>query len=310
MNRYDVDWKGYWPSCPTPYTKGGERVDLDALRALLEQYVRCGFHGVLVNGTVGEWFSQTEGERRAVAETAVDQVDHRMTVVVGCTAYTAKEVVEYGHHAMSCGADGVEASAPPYSKPSPDEVVQYYQDISDRLDAPLLAYNWPHGTSVDFGPDLFDRIVAVERVVAVKDSTPDAEQFYETVRRVVTRARVFGPFMTLPGMDVLRASGGDGFIGGGSLFGSADASFWEDFWRGDFDACEEHARRSETLFPALWLPGGWAGVHGAYQSELKAAMEMLGQPGGDVRRPRLPITDEQALAEIRSALTGAELLPR
>ncbi len=310
MDREDVDWKGYWPSCPTPFTEGGERVDFDALRALLEYYVGCGFHGVLVNGTVGEWFSQTDDERRTVAEAAVDQVAHRMTVVIGCTGYTAKEVVAFGRHAMTCGADGVEASAPPYSKPFPDEIVQYYRDISDALDAPLLVYNWPHGTSVDIAPDLFERIVAIDHVVAVKDSTPDAEQFYETARRVVADARVFGPFMTSKGLAVLRTSGGDGFIGGGSLFGAPDAAFWEDFWRGDFARCEEHARRTEALFPELWLPGGWAGVHGAYQSELKAAMAMLGQPGGTVRPPRLPVADQTALAEIRAALAGTGLLPR
>jgi hypothetical protein len=35
---------------------------------------------------------------------------------------------------------------------------------------------------------------------------------------------------------------------------------------------------------------------------------MLGQPGGLVRRPRLPITDRAALEDIRKALVGADLL--
>jgi len=308
MDRNDVNWKGYWPSCPTPFTAGDESVDLAALRALLEFYVGCGFHGVLINGTVGEWFSQSESERRAVAETAIDQVAGRMTVVVGCTAYTANEVASFGRHAMAAGADGVEASAPPYSKPFPDELVQYYRDISAAVDGPLLVYNWPHGTNIEIFPELFERIVDVGTVVAVKDSTPDAEQFYETARRVVDRARVFGPFMTVRGLQVLRSVGGDGFIGGGSLFGRPDAEFWEAFWRGDFAVCETHARRTEELFPQLWLPGGWAGVHGAYQSELKAIMAMIGQPGGTTRRPRLPISEESSLEAIRKVLVGAGLL--
>ncbi len=175
MDRDNVDWKGYWPSCPTPFKRGDESVDLDALRALLEFYVGCGFHGVLINGTVGEWFSQSERERLAVAETAIDQVAGRMTVVIGCTAYTADEVAGYGRHAMAAGADGVEASAPPYSKPFPDEILQYYRDISAAVDGPLLVYNWPHGTNVEIRPELFDELVEVDTVVAVKDSTPNAE---------------------------------------------------------------------------------------------------------------------------------------
>ena len=65
--------------------------------------------------------------------------------------------------------------------------------------------------------------------MAIKDSTPNADQFYETTRRVVDRARVFGPFMTVRGLEVLRTVGGDGFIGGGSVFGPPDAQFWTAF---------------------------------------------------------------------------------
>ena len=54
---------------------------------------------------------------------------------------------------------------------------------------------------------------------------------------------------------------------------------------GDLDYAYEHARRTDDLFPRLWLPGGWGGQFGAYQSQLKALMKMLGQPGGEVRPP-------------------------
>lgn len=308
MDRNDVGWRGFWPSCPTPFRENDESIDLDTLRNILEYFVGCGSHGVLINGTVGEWFSQSDEERRAVAETAVDQVAGRMTVVIGCTAYTARQAAEFGRHAASIGADGVEVSAPPYSKPFPDEVVQYFQDISAAVDAPLLVYNWPHGTNVDIGPELFEQVAEIDTVVAIKDSTPNVEQFYETVKRVASRVRVFGPFESKRGIDVLSDVGGDGFIGGGTVFGSPDAEFFEAFWRGDLESCRAHAARSEELFPKLWLSGGWAGVHGAYQSELKVVMRLLGHPAGTVRRPRLPITDPQAIAEIRDALIGAGLL--
>ncbi|MHB1986443.1 MAG: dihydrodipicolinate synthase family protein [Acidimicrobiales bacterium] len=308
MDRRDVNWKGYWCSCPTPFRPGDEALDLDSLRSLLEYYVGCGVHGVLINGTVGEWFAQSDSERRVVAETAIEAVAGRITVVIGCTAYTAREAATFGQHALAAGADGVEVSAPPYSKLFPDELVEYYRDIAALVDGPLMVYNWPHGTNVEIGPDLASRLVDIDTVVALKDSTPDADQFHETTRRIVDRVRVFGPFMTRRGLELLRQVGGDGFIGGGTLFGSADAEFWESLWRGDFAACEEHARRNEELFPLLWLPGGWAGIHGAYQSELKAIMAMLGQPGGTTRRPRLPITNESSLAAIRKILIDADLL--
>jgi 1-pyrroline-4-hydroxy-2-carboxylate deaminase len=307
MNREDVSWRGYWPASPTPFTDNG-RYDADAHGALLDWYIGEGMHGVFVNGTTGEWFTQTPEERRLVAETAVGAVSGRIPVVVGCTALTAREAVELGRHAMSTGADGIGSTPPPYSKTFPDETVRYFQDISDGVDAPLMVYNWPHGTGVDIGPELAERIAAIDNVVAIKDSTPDLEQFFSTTQRVLDSVRVFGPFMSVAGLDFLLEHGGDGFIGGGTLWGASDANFWEAVWRGDADSAREHARRTDELFPKLWLPGGWGGQFGAYQSQLKALMRMLGQPGGEVRPPRLPISDDASLGRLREILTDAGLL--
>ena len=307
MKRDDVDWRGYWPACPTPFSSDGA-LDVDSLRALVEWYVGEGMHGIFLNGTTGEWFSQTPDERRLVAETAIDQVAGRATVVIGCTSLTAKQAVELGRHAISAGADGIGSTPPPYSKTYPDETVRYFQDVSDGVDAPLMVYNWPHGTSVDIGPELAERIAAVENVVAIKDSTPNLEQFFETTRRVVGSVRVFGPFMSIVGLEFLLENGGDGFIGGGSLWGAPDAEYWEGIWRGDVEPSREHARRTDELFPKLWLPGGWGGHFGAYQSQLKALMKMLGQPGGEVRLPRLPVTDEASLQRMREILVEIGLL--
>ena len=308
MNRDDVDWHGCWPACPTPFTSDGA-VDIDSLRALVEWYVGEGMHGIFVNGTSGEWFSQTPEERRLVAETAIEQVAGRVTIVIGCTSLTAREAVSLGRHALAAGADGIGSTPPPYSKTYPDETVRYYEDISDGVDAPLMVYNWPHGTSVDIGPELAERIAAVGNVVAIKDSTPDLEQFFETTKRVLGTVRVFGPFMSVAGLDFLLEHGGDGFIGGGSLWGARDAGFWEAVWRGDVESAYEHARCTDELFPKLWLPGGWGGQFGAYQSQLKALMKMLGQPGGEVRPPRLPVTDAASLQRLHEILVEAGLLP-
>ena len=307
MNRDDVGWRGYLPSFITPFHEDGS-LDLGTARALVDFYVGQGMHGIAVNGTVGEWFSQTVDERRAVAEATLDQAAGRFTVLVGCTSYTADQVIALAGHAFAHGADGVLVSPPPYAKLFPNEIVAWYEDISAGIDGPLVVYNWPHGSGVDIGTDLADRLADIDRVVSIKDSTPNAEQFFATSRRVRDRVLVFGGYMSMAGVAELEQHGGDGFIGGGSLRGRADPAFWESVWAGDFAAARRYAVAADRLFPKLWLPGGWAGVHGAYQSELKVIMQMLGQPSGHVRRPRLPITDPAALAEIRAILVEEGLL--
>ena len=308
MNRDDVDWQGYFPAVVTPFTETG-KLDLDTLAALVEFYAGEGLLGMVINGTCGEWFVQDRDARRAGAEPAVRAAAGRMTVLVGCTDYRADLVVELARHALSAGADGVLASPPPYAKLFPNEIIAYYTDISDGIDGPLAVYNWPHGSGVDIGPDLADRLADIEAIVAIKDSTPDADQFFETSKRVRDRVRVFGPYMSERGVGVLETDGGDGFVGGGSLWGRPDPMFWENYWVGNVDAMHEHARRGDELFPLLWLPGGWAGHYGAYQSQLKELMRMLGQPAGHVRRPRLPVTDPESLAAMRAVLVSQGLLP-
>ena len=307
MNRDDVDWAGYFPAVVTPFTETGE-LDTGTLHDLIEFYVDQGMHGVVVNGTCGEWFSQSVDERKSVAETAIDAAGGRMRVLIGCTSNLATNVGDLAAHALAAGADGVLASPPPYIKLFPDEVVAWYEEISGLVRAPLVVYNWPHGTGVDIGSDLADRLADIDSVVAIKDSTPDADQFFETSRRVRDRVRVFGPYMSTRGVEVLKTEGGDGFVGGGSLNGRPDARFWEDYWAGDFAPMEEYARKADLLFPKLWLPGGWAGIYGSYQAQLKELMRMLGQPAGHVRHPRLPVTDPEKLAILRAVLVEEGLL--
>ena len=95
MDRDDVNWSGYWTACPTPF-RADESYDAEAHRELLEWYIGQGFHGTLINGTTGEWFSQSTEERMTVAENAIDAVAGRIPVVIGCTAYTAREAVGAG----------------------------------------------------------------------------------------------------------------------------------------------------------------------------------------------------------------------
>lgn len=308
LNRDDVTWSGYWPACPTPFAKDGS-LDLETFGALLDFYLGERVHGVLVNGTTGEWFSQGADERRLVAEAAIHRVNGRVPVVIGCTAYTAKEAGALARHAMDAGADGVSSTAPPYVKPYEAETIAYFGDLCEAApEAPLMVYNWPHGTSVEIGTDLAGALAGIESVVAIKDSTPDVAQFFATTRAVIDRVRVFGPFMSTEGLDFLREHGGDGTIGGGTLFGAPDPGFWEAYWGDELETCRAHAERIDRLFPKLWLPGGWGGHWGAYQSQLKALMRMLGQPGGEVRPPKLPVTDPESLRAMEAILAAEGLI--
>lgn len=307
MDRNDVSWRGYWPAAPTPFTEGGE-LDEAALRALLHLYRAQGVHGVLVNGSTGEWFSQSDEERKRVAEIAVDELGGTVPVVIGCTTYTPQHTIELGQHAARIGADGILSTPPPYAVPTPREVVNFYQAISDQVSLPLMVYSWARGTNVEIDRNLALELAAIDRVAAIKDSTANKVQALETLEAVIDRVRVFGTFINRTGLGVLREIGGDGNIDGGGLGAGEGVGFYEAFWRGDLEAARGHARAYVNLSRQLINPD-WSGRFGSPSAQLKAAMNMLGQPGGYPRPPLLPIEDPECLAGIVRVLASAGLRP-
>ena len=172
-----------------------------------------------------------------------------------------------------------------------------------------MVYNWVHGTAVDMKADLVLQLAEIDTIVALKDSTPNLDQFFETAQAVVDQLRVFGPFMSTPGFEHLKAYGGDGFIGGGTALRRARREVLGGLLgRATTRPASRTRGGPRSCSRELWLPGGWAGKYGGYQSQLKAIMKMLGQPGGEPRRPRLPVDDPQSLAEIRAMLVEFGLL--
>lgn len=305
MNRGDVTWHGYWPAAPTPFTADGA-LDEPAWRALLNLYAEHGVHGVLVNGTTGEWFAQSPAERRRVAEIAVAELAGRLPVVIGCGAFTAAECVEFGEHARAIGADGILTTPPPYVHPSQDEIYAFYRTVAESVDAPLMVYNWPRGTAVDIGVDTLVRLAELDNVVAVKDSSGDELKVAETCAALAGRVRVFGRFIHRRGMAIMAEFGGDGNIDGGGLGAPFAVRFYEAYWAGDLDRAREWSARYERLV-GLLVNSDYSSRFASPTSQLKAAMRLLGQPGGHVRPPLLPLEDPDALLRLSAALDEAGL---
>ncbi len=306
MDRNDVDWNGYWIATTTPFKKDGS-LDETALRQGLRSYPEMGITGVLVNGTSGEWFSQTNSERRRVAEIAVKELRGNIPVVIGCTTYTAAHTGELAQHAKKIGADGVMSTPPPDCVPKPREITRYFQDLSEYVDTPIMVYNWARGTNVEIKYDTVVELSKIKNVVAIKDSTTDRDQMIKTLEHVSDKLRVFAPLISRLGLAVIRGIGGDGNIDGGPTAASFGSDFYESVWRGDDERAKAAADRYVTMMSKLINPD-WSGVYGTMQAQYKACMNIMRQPGGYPRLPLLPIEDSTSLAALREVLTSAGLL--
>jgi 1-pyrroline-4-hydroxy-2-carboxylate deaminase len=307
MNRDDVEWWGYWPAAPTPFRNDGA-LDEPALRSLLQLYLDQGVHGILVNGSTGEWFSQTPAERERVTEVAVEAAAGRIPIITGVSAYTAAEAARLARHAARAGADGVLATPPPYVHPSPAEILAFYREVTEATELPFMIYNWPRGVAVDIDahPGLVQELAGLDHVAAIKDSTGDWLAMLRTVELVSDQVRVFGSFLHRRGLAALLGLGGDGNIDGGGVGAPFAVPFYEAVRRGDRAAATAAVDRYTALSGRLIRPD-YSGVFASPIPQLKAVMRLLGQPGGAVRPPLLPLNDPAALDQLAQLLADVGL---
>lgn len=141
----------------TPFTDGGE-VDIASLRRLIDFYLSAGVHGVTLLGIMGEANKLTEADRDVVIQTAVEQVNGRVPVTVGCSATGTHQAVHFVQSAERAGADAVMV-APPTNVKNLELVLNHFRAISESSALPLVVQDEPTTTGVILPPAFFGRIV-------------------------------------------------------------------------------------------------------------------------------------------------------
>ncbi|MFT4029739.1 MAG: dihydrodipicolinate synthase family protein [Protaetiibacter sp.] len=310
MDRTDVGWKGYWTALVTPFAEDG-RLDTAALAELVQRVVDDGAHGMLVNGSTGEVFVQTPAERRLVAEIAVQATAGRVPVVVGVTAATPGDAAAYVRHAAQIGADGVLSGPPVNARPTEAELYAYYAEAFDASELPAWLYNFPQENGHPISVDQVGRLIEIDNVVAIKQSSPSIADLIGTIERYGDRIRVFGHLLSRLGVALMSSGfGGDGHFGSGMLFGRRMPEFFDHVWAGRLDEARAIADIVDSAMAELLgaREDGFNWAFGGMQPTLKAAMNIAGQPGGYPRPPKLPLSDPSDLAEIRRILTKAGVM--
>lgn len=305
MDKHTVDWKGYIPAISTPFLKNGD-LDLDGWKTLLSWLVEEGMHGLVINGTTGEWFSQSLEDMSQLFQTASDVVKGEIPIIAGCTGYTAKQVLQQARLAEKANLDGILVAPPPYIVPTNEEIVSYYEHISDHTNLPICIYNWPRGTNVDMDKDLINELADIENVVAIKNSTPNLHSFISTFFAVKDKLRYFGFPMNELGLSLMRDYGGEGLMGAGAVLGRVHPNFFNYLWAGEEEKALSCGRKDQFLFQN-WFNSDFSAKYGSPQAIVKAALNLQGLPGGYPRLPILPLTRKQE-DKVKETLAQVERL--
>ena len=301
MDRDSINWRGYMPAMPTPFDKN-QQLDIPALEKLMRWLLGEGIHGMMALGTQGEWFSLEREERREVLRTVSRELKGKMSIIAGCNALTAKQVIDNASIATEFGFDGILVTPPPYVVPTEAEIYEFYRQVSDAVDIPICVYNWPPGTNVLMSRALLEKIATLDKVVAIKDSTAgiDMNHFLDVFFSLNDRVRVLGIPTNELGILLTLHHGADGTMGAGAVLGREHAEFFEAIWAGDIPRARALGKRLDAIMEDLFNQD-YTAKYGSSQGTFKALLNLQGLPGGYTRAPLMDL-DDHGMDKVRQVL--------
>jgi len=282
----------------TPMTSGGA-VDYDGaarLAAYLVDDMRN--EGLVVNGTTGEAPTTTNEEKSRLIKAVIEAVGDRATIIAGVGTNVTAHSVELAAEAEKAGAHGLLVVTPYYNKPAQDALVAHFTAIADAATLPSIIYDIPSRTGIALATDTLVKLAEHPRIVAVKDAKGDLAATSQVLARTDLAYYSGDDPMNLP----LWSIGGVGCISvTGHVVGDRIFAMLEAFSSG------RNAEASALHLSMLPVNVGLFRNQAAVMT--KAAMDLLGLPGGAVRGPLL--TASQAEREkLRADLAaGGVTLP-
>ncbi|MDC1413115.1 4-hydroxy-tetrahydrodipicolinate synthase [Amylibacter sp.] len=288
-------FKGSMPALITPFKNG--KVDVDALKHLVDWHVAEGSHGLVPVGTTGESPTLSHSEHEEVIRVVVEHNAKRLPVIAGAGSNNTIEALRLMQFAKDVGADAALVVTPYYNKPTQRGLYEHFKALND-ICLPIFVYNIPGRSVVDMSPKTMGELAKLEFIVGVKDATASMER--------VTQQRLEC------GEDFIQMSAEDasalGFFahgGVGAISVTANvaprlcASFQNSLADGDFKTALSLQDKLMPLHEAIFTEPGLVGA--------KYAASLLGKCNEEVRLPLSGLLNETK-EKIQKAMRHAGIL--
>lgn len=277
----------------TPFADDGS-VDIDGAQRLASHLVdEGGNDGLVISGTTGESPTTSDEEKDRLLRAVLDAVGARATIVAGVGTNDTAHTVHLARAAEKAGAHGALVVSPYYSKPPQAGLLAHFRTVADATDLPCLLYDIPGRTGVAINTDTLQRLAEHPRIVAVKDAKGDLDASAQVLAGSDLAYYSGDDKVTLP----LLSIGAVGVVGVPThLVGVRTTEMVLAYENGDVARALAVHR---SLLPAFT---GFFRTQGVILT--KAALRLVGLPGGPVRPPLVDATEAE-VAQLRADLIAA-----
>ena len=266
----------------TPFDKDGS-IDWAGVEKLAQHLVDTGHDGIAVNGTTGEAPTTKSSEKLEIIKVVKNVVGSKIQVLSGAgdneTAYT----VEQAKRSQDAGADGLLVVTPYYNKPPQAGIEAHFRAVAAATDLPIMMYDIPGRTGVEIESDTIVKLFeTVDNIVALKDAKGNIAATSWVIKRCGIPVYSGDDILNLPFLSV----GAVGFVSVcGHTVGLQLKAMLDAWFAGNSaKALEIH----QQLLPVFT---GTFRTQGAILT--KAAMSLMGLPGGTTRLPLVDATEAQ-----------------
>lgn len=203
--------------CPaiTMFNEDGT-LDLTSQAALYENLIKNNIDGVLVEGSIGEFFAMSLEQRKTLAEFAVKTINHRIKTIIGTASMVPEEIIPFSNHCLEIGADAVMIISPYYFRFDNESVFNFYDALLEGINGPVYLYNFPDRTGYTLDSQIVLKLALKHKnLMGIKDTISGMDHTRELINVVKSQVptfEVYSGFDDNAAHNVL--SGGNGVIAG------------------------------------------------------------------------------------------------
>ena len=273
----------------TPFTKDGA-IDWNAVEKIADHLVNTGHDGIVVNGTTGEAPTTKSSEKEEIIRVVKKTVGSHIKVVSGAGDNETDYSVNQAKRSEAAGADGILVVTPYYNRPPQAGIKAHFLAMANATDLPMMLYDIPARTGVEIESDTIVELFEHRQIVALKDAKGNVAATSWVIKRCGIPVYSGDDILNLP----LLAVGAVGFVSVcGHTVGSDLKEMLNAWFAGNASRALEIHQKLLPVFTGTFR------TQGAIMT--KAALTLMGLPGGHTRLPLVDATEAQ-IAQLRDDL--------